>query len=84
MCVRPEDLDVHDGRRNRRNAVRAHVDHLEFLGASFRATMVVAEMDERRVTADISPNLVRELAIDEGSELTVVFPDDRLHVFTSH
>ena len=81
VCVRPEDLTVLAAGSDARNAVSAHVDEIEFLGAFYRATLAVDGMDDLPVTADLSSILVRSLGIDEGADLTVVFPDDSMHVF---
>jgi iron(III) transport system ATP-binding protein len=80
-CVRPEDVAVRDANPGARNAVTAHVDEVEFLGPFYRVSLAVDGMDDVPVTADFSPALVREFDIRAGANLTVVFPDDRIHVF---
>ena len=82
VCIRPEDLAVRDADADTRNAASAHVDNLEFLGAFYRATLAVDGLDDQPVTADFPPNLVWDLDIRDGSDLTVVFLDDRIRVFT--
>ncbi|MFQ5775124.1 MAG: putative 2-aminoethylphosphonate ABC transporter ATP-binding protein [Kiloniellaceae bacterium] len=81
VCVRPEDLAVRALGRDAPNAVLAHVEGLEFLGAFYRATLAIDGMGEQLVTADFSPNLAGELAIRQGADVTVVFPGDRMRVF---
>ena len=81
VCIRPEDLAVHGADPGAQNAASARVDHLEFVGAFYRATLAVDGMDGPPVTADFPPSLVRDLDIGEGTGLTVVFPGDRLSVF---
>ncbi len=81
VCVRPEDLTVHGADDQTPNAAPAQVEDLEFLGAFYRATLAVEGMSDQLVRADFAPNVVRDLAIREGTDLTVVFPDDRMRVF---
>ena len=81
LCVRPEDVTVQVDGREARNAAQARVDDLEFLGAFYRATLTVEGMGDQRLTADFTPSLVSGLNIRAGSDLTVVFPDDRICVF---
>ncbi len=83
LCVRPEDLTVQNGTSEAPNATRAQVDDLEFLGAFYRATLVVEGMGESRLTADVPPGVVRDLDLRAGKDLTVLFPDDRIRVFAN-
>ncbi|MFQ5757079.1 MAG: putative 2-aminoethylphosphonate ABC transporter ATP-binding protein [Acidiferrobacterales bacterium] len=82
VCVRPEDLAVCDAGHEAHNVAPARVDDIEFLGAFYRATLIVDGLDERPVTADFPPNVVRDRDIREGADLTLVFPDDRICVFS--
>ncbi len=81
VCVRPEDLAVHELGRDGPNAVPAHIEDLEFLGAFYRATLAIDGMGDQLVTADFSPTLAGDLAIRQGADLTVVFPVNRMRVF---
>ncbi len=81
LCVRPEDVTVQGDGREARNAAQARVDDLEFLGAFYRATLSVEGMGDQRLTVDFTPSLVSGLNIRAGTDLTVVFPDDRIRVF---
>ncbi len=81
VCVRPEDLAVRDIGHGARNAAPARVDDMEFLGAFYRATLVVDGLDGLKLIADLPPNVVRSGDIHEGSDLSLVFPDDRICVF---
>jgi iron(III) transport system ATP-binding protein len=84
LCVRPEDLTVQGDGRDARNATLARVDDLEFLGTFYRATLVVEGVGDQRLTADVTPSLVRGLDIRVGKDITVVFPDDRIRIFATH
>ncbi len=81
LCIRPEDLTVQGDGGAAPNRARAQVDYLEFLGAFYRATLSVEGMADQRLTADLTPGLVGGLNIRAGTDLTVVFPDDRIRVF---
>jgi iron(III) transport system ATP-binding protein len=81
VCVRPEDLKVRGTADGTSNAVGAHVEDLEFLGAFYRATLTVDGMRDQPVRADFAPNVVQDFALREGAKVTVVFPDDRMRVF---
>ncbi len=83
VCVRPEDLSVRGSAGDVPNAVAVRVDVLEFLGAFYRATLAVEGIDDQSIIADFPPHLVGELGIREGAALAVVFPDDRIRVFTA-
>ncbi len=82
VCIRPEDLTVCDAGHEAHNAASARVDDIEFLGAFYRVTLIVDGLSERPVTADFPPNIVRDRDIREGADLTLVFPDDRIWVFS--
>lgn len=82
VCIRPEDLTVCDAGHEAHNAASARVDDIEFLGAFYRVTLIVDGLSERPVTADFPPNIVRDRDIREGADLTLVFPDDRICVFS--
>lgn len=84
VCIRPEDLAVRKAGSDAPNAVVARVGDLEFLGAFYRATFVVEQMGDQQLIADFAPNLVRELDIRAGADLSVVFPENRMRVFASH
>jgi iron(III) transport system ATP-binding protein len=82
-CIRPEDMVVRGAGRDGRNVMSARVDELEFLGAFYRATLVIDGMDDLPITADLTPNVVQEFGVRQGAEITVAFPDDRIRVFAN-
>ena len=82
LCVRPEDLVLRPTSHESPNSAEVEVEALEFLGAFYRATLAVAGVSNHSVIADFPPNLVGELDIREGGRLVVVFPNDRIRVFT--
>jgi hypothetical protein len=80
VCIRPEDLQLGEPERKTANMARARIEHLEFLGAYYRATLTIEGIAER-VPADFSPTLLRDQAIRDGGEVFVSFPEDRMQVF---
>lgn len=83
VCIRPEDLAAHSVGADTPNAMAVRIDEIEFLGPYCRVTLTVDGMDDVRLTADMSANVVRELEIREGMDLTVAISDDRIRVFAN-
>jgi len=81
VCVRPEDVVARNVTANTPNAVHAIVDELEFLGSFYRATLRPRGTESTRFRADFSVNLMRDLHIVEGGEVTVSLPPERLRVY---
>jgi iron(III) transport system ATP-binding protein len=81
VAVRPEDILVHGVPGGEENAVDARVKTLVFLGSFFRAELVAEAMGDIRLRADLPVELVRRLAVAEGSPLSVVLPRERLRVY---
>ncbi|HSR71645.1 MAG TPA: putative 2-aminoethylphosphonate ABC transporter ATP-binding protein [Kiloniellales bacterium] len=81
VCVRPEDLLLGTSDSRAPNRVPAKVRYLEFLGAFYRATLVVEGLEDQPLRVDFSPTVQRDLGIREDEPVTVFFPDDRMHVF---
>ena len=82
ICIRPEDVTTRGVDAGTDNAIKATVTDLEFLGSVTRATLNVAGDDSLEFRADFSANLMRDLVIENGKDVTVAFPTDHLHVFT--
>ena len=62
------------------NAFRARIAEIEFLGSFCRVGLALNGGGPALV-ADFSINVVRDLAIDEGKEMLVALPPERLRVF---
>jgi len=56
---------------------------MEFLGSFYRARLFPGGREEDGFLADFSINLVKDLEISEGIEITVWLPENRLLVFAS-
>lgn len=82
ICIRPEDVTTRGVTDTTPNAIRTRVSELEFLGSFYRAHMALGDNTDA-FRADLSANLVRDLAISEGSEVTIAFPPEHILVFAA-
>ena len=82
LCVRPEDLSLKPFDEESSNSAEVKVEGLEFLGAFFRVKLAIVGLNDFPVTIDVPPNMIDELEIQVGGQLAVVFPKDRISVFT--
>jgi len=78
LCIRPEDVQTRNVGPATANPLSVKVRALDFLGPFCRATL---EGGGLTLTADFSRNLMHDLGIAEGVELTVALPPARLRVF---
>jgi iron(III) transport system ATP-binding protein len=76
---RPEDVRVVQAASP--NSFEASVRGLDFLGSFGRATLSVKSQPGTVFSADFSANVLRDLALTEGVDLTVALPPDALRVF---
>jgi iron(III) transport system ATP-binding protein len=79
LCIRPEDVRVRDV-SDTPNRLSVQVAELDFVGAFCRAVLRAGEVS---LVADLSSNLMRDLAVERGSKLDVALPPDRLRVFAA-
>ena len=63
------------------NAMPSTVQELEFLGSFYRATLHTQGPDPTTFRVDCSINLMRDLGIKEGGEVTVALPADHIRVY---
>jgi iron(III) transport system ATP-binding protein len=80
VCLRPEDVVVRGVRVMDQNALEATVGVLEFIGNHFATTLHV-EGTKLGVSADISINDARDLAIAPGRTIRIALPPERLRLF---
>jgi iron(III) transport system ATP-binding protein len=78
---RPEDVRVEKAASATSNSFNASVRGLDFLGSFGRASLSLKSQPETVFAADFSANVLRDLALAEGAELTVALPPDALRVF---
>ena len=81
IAVRPEDIQVQDAKGQEENVLNVRIDEMEFLGSFYRASLVGDGLDADLLRADFSINLVRRLALDEGKEVSLVIPSDRIRLY---
>ena len=81
IAVRPEDIQVRDAGGGEGNMLQARIDSMEFLGSFYRASLVGDGLAPDLLRADFSINLVRRLELDEGREVPVIIPGDRIRLF---
>jgi iron(III) transport system ATP-binding protein len=81
IAVRPEDIVARGVTRGDQNAFTADVEDLEFLGSSLRVDLTGKELDGRTLTADLSVNLMRELELEPGHDVTVRIPPERITLY---
>ena len=81
IAVRPEDIVARDVTAAHDNAFAATVADLEFLGSSLRVELTGGSLGERRLTADLSVNLMREMALEPGHGVTVRIPAERIRLY---
>ena len=81
IAVRPEDIVVQDASEGRENELSARIDNMEFLGSFYRASLIGDGLEADMLRADMSINLVRRLELEEGREIPVVIPRDRIRLY---
>ena len=81
VCIRPEDVVTRNVTPDTANAMPSTVKELEFLGSFYRATLRTRGPDPTTFRADFSVNLMRDLGIVEGGEVTVALPADHIRVY---
>jgi len=83
IAVRPEDIVARDVTTGDMNAFAAGVKELEFLGSSLRVDLTGRALDGQTLTADLSVNLMRELALEPGHDVTVRIPPERIRLYAA-
>jgi iron(III) transport system ATP-binding protein len=80
LAIRPEDVVVRNITAETPNSFQTRVAEIEFLGSFCRVGLSV-NGGSSALVADFSINVVRDLAIDQGKEMRVALPRERLRVF---
>jgi iron(III) transport system ATP-binding protein len=81
IAVRPEDIVARGVMSEDANAFTASVAELEFLGSSLRVDLTGKVLDSQTLTADLSVNLMRELELAPGHDITVRIPPERITLY---
>jgi iron(III) transport system ATP-binding protein len=80
LAIRPEDVVVRNISASTPNSFSARIAEIEFLGSFCRVGLALNGGGPALV-ADFSINTVRDLSIDEGKEMLVALPAERLRIF---
>jgi iron(III) transport system ATP-binding protein len=81
IAIRPEDIVARGVAPGDANAFAAGVKDLEFLGSSLRVDLSGAALVGQTLTADLSVNLMRELELEPGHDITVRIPPERIRLY---
>ncbi len=81
VAVRPEDIIVHEAGGDEENVFEVTISEVEFLGSFVRADLVADQFAENRMRADFSINLIRRLNIEQGANISVAIPAERIRVY---
>ena len=81
VAIRPEDILVQGAASDGENALVVYIERMEFLGSFYRASLGSNGIDPDDFRADLSVNLVRRLAVEEGQEIHIQMPRERIRVY---
>ena len=81
IAIRPEDILIQGVEGNEENALPVRIDHMEFLGSFYRASLAADGTDPSLLRADMSINLVRRLDLAEGNNVQVLMPRERIRIY---
>jgi iron(III) transport system ATP-binding protein len=76
---RPESIQI--ARKTNANTVLAVVQEIEFLGAFCRVSLAIVGAGDTLILADFSANVMADLGLTVGSELTIALPSAALRVY---
>jgi iron(III) transport system ATP-binding protein len=80
---RPEEIQVRNVSAATPNQVVTRVTSLDFLGSFCRAKLKPEAAPDLVILADFSANLMRDLRVSEGQQMTIALPPESLHVFAN-
>ncbi|PHQ69965.1 MAG: putative 2-aminoethylphosphonate ABC transporter ATP-binding protein [Sneathiella sp.] len=91
-AIRPEDIIPHgpgarspgavDVLNEPENAISVTIKEMEFLGSFWRTRLTGDELGEIELIADFSVNATRRMDMQEGSNLIIEIPSERLKIFS--
>ena len=81
LAIRPEEIQLTDPAAGLKNVCQATVVESEFLGAVNRLTCSLDDDEPTRLLVEVSSNLMKELAIQNGSQLALQFPPEIIRVY---
>ena len=82
VAFRPEDVIVTSGEGEAANRYTAHFETLDFLGSFVRAEITIEEVGGERLSAELSAQVVRRLALAPGDWHPVLIPPQRIRTYS--
>jgi iron(III) transport system ATP-binding protein len=79
--LRPEEVRVRNIDAATPNQIATRVSLLDFLGSFCRARLEPEAAPQVAILADFSANLMRDLGVAQGQQLTIALPPESLRVF---
>jgi iron(III) transport system ATP-binding protein len=83
ICVRPEDVQVTETTNGQSGSFEVTVSDIEFLGSFYRCHVTPTGGIGTGFMADLSANHARNLRLEEGRTLNVLFPSEFVRVYAS-
>ncbi|MBF0280024.1 MAG: putative 2-aminoethylphosphonate ABC transporter ATP-binding protein [SAR324 cluster bacterium] len=85
IAIRPEDIVPHKKIENSSpqsgNSFNVKVEEMEFLGSFWRVQLSDELLEGAHLIVDLSINIVLQMNIDAGNQISIDLPPDRLWVF---
>ena len=81
LAIRPEEIQIASQATGLKNLSPATVIETEFLGAVNRLTCSMDDDLHTRLLVEVSSNLMKELLIENGSQLALKFPPEIIRVY---
>lgn len=81
LAIRPEEIQISTHSADLKNVTRVTVTESEFLGSVNRLICSLDEDDQTMLLVEVSSNLMKELAIVHGSQVTLQFPPEIIRVY---
>jgi iron(III) transport system ATP-binding protein len=82
VAIRPEDVRVGETNLGNDNTAQAKIDEAEFLGSFYRLTLTVEGMPATRLIAEVSNNIMRDQALQQGNRVPIYLPASLLRVYS--
>lgn len=81
LAIRPEEIQLTEQVGGLKNLCQATVAESEFLGSVDRLTCRLDEEEQTRLLVEVSSNLMKELVIENGSQLSLQFPPEIIRIY---
>jgi iron(III) transport system ATP-binding protein len=81
LAIRPEEIQLTGQASGLKNIYQATVAESEFLGSVNRLTCSLDEDEGTRLLVEVSSNLMKEMVIKNGSQLSLQFPPEIIRIY---